>query len=72
MSDEQEKHYSKGELTVVWKPALCKHSGICARGLHGVFDPRRRPWIDLSQSTSEKIAAQVKACPSGALSLLPK
>ncbi|MFT3710971.1 MAG: (4Fe-4S)-binding protein [Archangium sp.] len=71
MSDEQEKHYSNGEITVVWKPQLCKHTGICARGLHAVFDPKRRPWIDVSKATSEQIVAQVKQCPSGALSLLP-
>jgi uncharacterized Fe-S cluster protein YjdI len=65
------KRYSNGEITVVWKPDLCIHSGICARGLHQVFDPRRRPWIELQHSDSATIAAQVAKCPSGALSLEP-
>jgi uncharacterized Fe-S cluster protein YjdI len=60
--------YSNGEITIVWKPDVCIHSGICARGLAGVFDPKRRPWIDMSQSDTEKIMEQVKKCPSGALS----
>ena len=65
-------HYSNGEITVVWKPGLCIHSGNCARGLGKVFDPRRRPWIDLSQASSLQIIEQVKKCPSGALSIKEK
>jgi uncharacterized Fe-S cluster protein YjdI len=64
-----EKRYSNGETTVVWKPGLCVHSGICARGLPGVFDPKRRPWVDLQQSDTATIEAQVGRCPSGALSI---
>lgn len=65
----EEKRYTKGSITVVWKPGVCKHTAICFRGLPGVFDPRRRPWIDLDQATEEQIVEQVKKCPSGALSL---
>lgn len=61
--------YTRDEITVVWKPNVCIHSGICARGLPGVFDPKRRPWIDLSQAEKQQIIDQVKKCPSGALSL---
>jgi uncharacterized Fe-S cluster protein YjdI len=64
-----EKRYSNGETTVVWKPGLCVHSGICARGLPGVFDPKRRPWVDLQQSDTATIETQVARCPSGALSI---
>jgi len=62
------KHYSNGEITVIWKPDICVHSGICARGLPAVFDPRRRPWIQLHVADTETIKAQVERCPSGALS----
>ena len=62
-------HYSNGEVTVIWKPDFCIHSGICARGLAGVFDPRRKPWIDMSQAETQQIIDQVKKCPSGALSI---
>jgi uncharacterized Fe-S cluster protein YjdI len=64
--------YTNGETTVVWKPDLCIHSGICARGLSGVFDPKRRPWIDMSQAETQQIIEQVKKCPSGALSIEEK
>ncbi len=62
-------HYSNGEITVVWKPDLCIHSGICFKGLADVFDPRRRPWIDMSKAETRQIMDQVKKCPSGALSI---
>ncbi len=65
-------HYSNGEITVVWKPGICIHSGICFKGLDKVFDPRRKPWIDLSKSDSQKIIEQVRKCPSGALSIASK
>ena len=63
------KRYSNGDVTVVWQPAKCVHSGICARGLPLVFDPRRKPWIVLESATSAQIVAQVAKCPSGALSI---
>lgn len=63
------KHYSKGNLTVVWQPAKCSHSKICFHGLPTVFNPENRPWVTLEDNTSEDIIAQVKACPSGALSI---
>ena len=62
------KKYTNGEVTIIWKPDLCVHSGICFRGLSEVFDPRKRPWITPEGSTTEKIIEQVKKCPSGALS----
>lgn len=68
-SKEIIKRYSNGEVTVVWQPSLCIHSGICARGLPKVFDPRRRPWVILDGFDTETIVNQVDACPSGALSI---
>lgn len=65
---EVTKKYSNGEVTIVWKNALCIHSGNCFRGLPAVFDPRRQPWITPEGATSEEIINQVKKCPSGALS----
>jgi uncharacterized Fe-S cluster protein YjdI len=65
------KKYSNGEVTIVWKPAVCIHSTICwkqATGLPQVFNPMIRPWIKPENSTTEKIIEQVKKCPSGALS----
>ena len=59
--------YSNGVVTIVWQPVLCIHSGNCVRGLPEVFKPREKPWITPEGSTTEKIIAQVKKCPSGAL-----
>jgi uncharacterized Fe-S cluster protein YjdI len=69
MNKEIVKRYSNGEITVVWRPSLCIHCAICARGLPAVFDPRRRPWVILEGFDSATIADQVEQCPSGALSL---
>ena len=65
------RRYSNGEVTVVWRPELCRHGGACARGLPLVFDPRRRPWIELHHADAQTIVAQVERCPSGALSWTP-
>jgi uncharacterized Fe-S cluster protein YjdI len=62
------KRYSNGEVTVIWKPDICVHSGLCARGLPLVFNPVRRPWIELQHADSATVTAQVDRCPSGALS----
>ena len=67
MAREIVKRYTIHGVTVIWQPALCRHTGICARGLPEVFDPRRRPWIELQHSDAATITAQVERCPSGAL-----
>jgi uncharacterized Fe-S cluster protein YjdI len=64
--------YSNGEVTVVWKPETCIHSAICFRGLNEVFDPKKRPWVNIQGSTTERIVEQVRNCPSGALSYFMK
>lgn len=65
---EVTKKYSNGEITVVWKPDQCIHSTLCWKGLSGVFDPRKRPWVTIDGAVTDKIIAQVDKCPSGALS----
>lgn len=62
------KEYTNGEVTVVWKNALCVHSGNCVRGLPSVFHPKQSPWIKTEGDITEKIIEQIKKCPSGALS----
>ena len=62
------KNYTNGEVTVVWQPARCIHSTICFRELPEVFDPNKRPWVNALGATTETIVAQVRRCPSGALS----
>ena len=65
---EMTKKYSNGEVTIVWKPHLCIHSGKCVFGLPRVFDVNRKPWIDPNAATTEAMIRQVNLCPSGALS----
>ena len=64
-----EKKYTNGEITVRWQPDKCVHSGICAKGLIKVFNPKARPWVNMDGADSEAIVNQVKKCPSGALSI---
>lgn len=63
------KEYSNGEITVVWQPDLCIHCAECAKGLHQVFRPQEKPWVQMGDIASEEIVAQVQKCPSGALSI---
>ena len=69
MEKDITKKYTNGEITVHWRPSLCTHSGVCARGLPQVFQPKDKPWIKIDAATSEAIANQVQKCPSGALSV---
>ena len=68
--DETTKHYTNGVVTVVWKPALCAHSEKCRKGLPAVFDPQKKPWINMEAAATERIIQQVMECPSGALSFV--
>lgn len=60
--------YTNGEVTIIWKPSLCIHSGNCVRGLPSVFNSREKPWIKPEGAGTDEIIAQVNKCPSGALS----
>ena len=64
---EGTKEYSNGEVTVVWELAKCKHAGECVRNSPKVFRPKERPWIDVSQASSEELMNTIDKCPSGAL-----
>lgn len=63
-----EKHYSNGEITVIWKPDLCVHSGVCVKNSPDVFRPKEKPWVKIEAETSNRIMRTVEKCPSGALS----
>jgi len=64
----ENKVFTNGEITVIWKPDICEHSGNCARGLPAVFKPGERPWVQISAASSEDIKRTIDTCPSGALS----
>lgn len=60
--------YTNEEITVLWKPDLCVHSGKCVKGLPGVFKPNDKPWVQLEHAKTDALMATIKTCPSGALS----
>ncbi|MEZ4809786.1 MAG: (4Fe-4S)-binding protein [Allomuricauda sp.] len=61
------KEYKKGDLTIVWKPEKCIHSGVCVKTLPAVYRPKEKPWIKPENASVEALKAQINACPSGAL-----
>lgn len=63
--------YTNGDITVVWKPELCKHSGRCVTQLPKVFNLKTKPWVTMTGADSETIKLQVERCPTGALSWEP-
>jgi len=63
-----ERKYRNKDITVYWKPSACVHASYCYRELIEVFDPGRRPWVDMSGSTTSRIIEVVNMCPTEALS----
>ncbi len=61
--------YANEDITVVWKPELCKHSGRCVTQLPSVFDLKAHPWINAKGAATQTIIDQVNKCPTGALSI---
>lgn len=65
------KEYSNGEITILWKPAVCIHAGVCVKTLPEVYHPQEKPWITIGNASSAELIQQVSKCPSGALSIQP-
>lgn len=61
------KKYTNNEITVTWEPKKCIHSRQCFTKLTKVFDPRKRPWIDLTGDDTKNIKIAIDNCPSKAL-----
>jgi uncharacterized Fe-S cluster protein YjdI len=67
--DKPAREYANDELVVEWHPRLCFHARECIKALPAVFDPERRPWIDVDAASADEVEAAVALCPSGALRL---
>ena len=61
------RSYEKDDLTVFWDSTRCIHTGICLRGLHSVFNLKKRPWVDVDGADADQIIATIHKCPTGAL-----
>jgi uncharacterized Fe-S cluster protein YjdI len=68
------QRYDAPGITVTFDPNVCRHTGVCVRGLPLVFDVSRKRWIRPELASPDDVAAQVARCPSGALQyqLTPK
>ncbi|WP_442845490.1 (4Fe-4S)-binding protein [Leeuwenhoekiella sp. H156] len=63
------KTYTNGDVTILWQPEKCIHSGVCVKTLPQVYNPKEKPWIKPENATSQALINQVALCPSGALSI---
>ncbi len=65
------RSYHGAGITVSYDARRCIHAQECVHGLPEVFDPERRPWVDPDGASPERVAAVVRACPTGALQFEP-
>ena len=67
IKEKNNRDYTNGEITVYWRPAKCTHVTTCFNELREVFDPSRRPWVNMKGASTKDIIRVVDLCPTGAL-----
>ncbi len=67
ITEKRNRSYRGREITVYWKPSACIHASSCYRELIEVFNPSRRPWVDMEGAPEERIIETVNLCPTEAL-----
>jgi CDGSH-type Zn-finger protein len=65
--NKRKAYIGKG-ITIFDNRAICSHAAFCTEELASVFRHHDTPWIDPEGASVEKIVAQIRKCPSGALS----
>ena len=61
--------YPGAGVTIHDDRTVCSHAGFCTGNLAAVFRIGQEPWIDATAADVDAIVAQVRQCPSGALSV---
>ena len=59
--------YTSEEITISYDPKICIHAAECVNGLPSVFDPQKKPWVNVTGANSSEIIEVINKCPSGAL-----
>lgn len=67
IQESNDRDYSNDEITVFWRPGKCIHATTCYRELIEVFNPRKRPWVNLEGAETKEIMRVVDMCPTDAL-----
>ena len=67
MRERRLQTYQAKGVEVTFDPGVCRHTGVCVRGLPLVFDVKRQRWIRPELASADEVIAQVARCPSGAL-----
>lgn len=62
------KDYECNDITVHFNSYLCRHAEECVKNCPEVFNPEKKPWINVEGCGVSKLISTIKRCPSGALS----
>ncbi len=67
-NNPNDREYTNGEITIFWKPSKCIHATTCFRELLEVYNPRKRPWVNMKGASTEMIIEVTNKCPTQAIS----
>lgn len=67
MTENSDREYKNNDITVYWQPSKCIHATTCYKELIEVFNPRKRPWVNLEGATTERTIEIINKCPTDAL-----